>query len=257
MAALLSKTVQNTPPRPRWGDPALDCGTAGRTWLSSAGEAGSSGQAGKVERANNSRTLKSLLLAFAPGGADAWPDAEQAQAQALAVLQSLNVELLTHDSATATLERWCARNGLESGIAARRLQGADVPPSGDTRALLQVGADEPVRHRKVQLVCGGRVLSEADNWYAPARLTPEMNRLLQETETPFGRVVAPLDFRRRTLSAELLSPAPADGALMGDASDSPPHLLEHRAVLSTPEGVPFSLVVERYTAEVLAFAPPL
>ena len=33
-------------------------------------------------------------------------------------------------------------------------------------------------------------------------------------------------------------------------------MLEHRAVLSTPDGEPFSEVVETYTSEVLAFPPP-
>jgi hypothetical protein len=56
----------------------------------------------------------------------------------------------------------------------------------------------------VRLTCGDRVLSEADNWYVPARLTPEMNRVLDTTDTAFGRAVQPLNFRRRTLSAKLL-----------------------------------------------------
>jgi hypothetical protein len=33
-------------------------------------------------------------------------------------------------------------------------------------------------------------------------------------------------------------------------------VLEHRAVLSTPDGAPFSEVVETYTGEVLAFPAP-
>ena len=36
----------------------------------------------------------------------------------------------------------------------------------------------------------------------------------------------------------------------------PDHVLEHRAVLSTPDGEPFSEVVETYTGDVLAFPPP-
>ena len=36
----------------------------------------------------------------------------------------------------------------------------------------------------------------------------------------------------------------------------PDHVLEHRAVLSTPDGEPFSEVVETYTSDVLAFPPP-
>ncbi len=107
------------------------------------------------------------------------------------------------------------------------------------------------------------MLSEADNWYVPGRLTPEMNHVLETTDTPFGKAVAALHFRRHTLSAQLLfhplpqgwemgaAPAEAEGAL-----EIPAHVLEHRAVLSTPDGEPFSEVVETYTGEVLAFPPP-
>ena len=45
--------------------------------------------------------------------------------------------------------------------------------------------------------------------------------------------------------------APAAGALA-----VPDHVLEHRAVLSLPDGEPFNEVVETYTGEVLAFPPP-
>jgi hypothetical protein len=36
----------------------------------------------------------------------------------------------------------------------------------------------------------------------------------------------------------------------------PPRLLEHRAVLTLPDGTPFSEVVETYTDNVLAFPVP-
>jgi hypothetical protein len=36
----------------------------------------------------------------------------------------------------------------------------------------------------------------------------------------------------------------------------PQALLEHRAVLTLPDGTPFSEVVETYTSGILAFAPP-
>ena len=160
-----------------------------------------------------------------------------------ATVEALNARLLANPSATATLEGWCAERRLADvpRIVARR-GGADKPAGPDIRAELQVGPAEPVRYRQVQLVCGTWVLSEADNWYVPGRLTAEMNRALDETDTPFGRVVAPLGFSRRTLSARNLT----------DGGAIPPHVLEHRAVLSTAAGVPFSLVVERYTSAVLA-----
>jgi hypothetical protein len=56
----------------------------------------------------------------------------------------------------------------------------------------------------MQLFCGDKLLSEADNWYVPGRLTPEMNRLLDQTDTPFGRAVKDLDFQRQTLKATAL-----------------------------------------------------
>jgi hypothetical protein len=90
-----------------------------------------------------------------------------------------------------------------------------------------------------------------------------MNRLLDETETPFGKVVRDLDFRRETLSAKLLwSPlperwdmAPAPMASPG-GFEAPDHILEHRAILRANGGAPFSFVVETYTRDVLAFPLP-
>jgi hypothetical protein len=51
--------------------------------------------------------------------------------------------------------------------------------------------------------------------------------------------------------------APPATALSGvPAAPLPDALLQHRAVLSLPDGTPFSEVVETYTAGVLAFAIP-
>jgi hypothetical protein len=195
-----------------------------------------------------------------------WPDSLVGRLEALALLESLNADLLAHDSATLTIERWCADHRLAdpARIVAERVSGADKPASAEVREALDVKPDEPLGYRRVRLNCGDHVLSEADNWYVPARLTPAMNHVLETTDTPFGKAVAALHFRRHTLSADLLwrplpkgwevgaTPAPPEaGALM-----IPDHVLEHRAVLSTPDGEPFSEVVETYTSEVLAFPPP-
>jgi hypothetical protein len=128
-----------------------------------------------------------------------------------------------------------------------------------------VSATERVAYRRVRLTCGGRVLSEADNWYVPGRLTGEMNRLLDETTTPFGRAVAELGFRRELISAELMWRPLPDGWELGASLPAPvpdgrlampPRLLEHRAVLRTRDNVPFSEVVETYTSDVLGFPAP-
>jgi hypothetical protein len=195
-----------------------------------------------------------------------WPDSFVGRLEALTLLESLNADLLAHDSATLTLERWCAdhRQADPARILAERVSGADKPASAAVREALNVKPDEPLGYRRVRLKCGDHVLSEADNWYVPARLTPEMNHVLETTDTPFGKAVAALHFRRHTLSADLLwrplpkrwemgaTPAPREAG----ALTIPDHVLEHRAILSTQDGKPFSEVVETYTGEVLAFPPP-
>jgi chorismate-pyruvate lyase len=197
----------------------------------------------------------------------AWQDSFVTRLEALAILQSFNAELLSHDSATLTLDRWCETHRLAdpAEIVADRVQGAEKVPTAEQRQILRVSDTEPVRYRRVQLRCGDHVLSEADNWYVPSRLTPEMNKALDTTNIPFGRAVRDLHFTRRTLSAKLLwSPLP-EGWETGTASVSPGNsstlqipaqLLEHRAVLTLPDGTPFSTVIETYTDDVLAFPEP-
>ena len=203
------------------------------------------------------------LPAVAREPAPSWPDTPLSRTQALAELQTLNADLLSHPSATLTLERWCGAHHLaaEAKIVAHRVAGADKPLPDSFRAQLGIGADEPVRYRRVQLVCGDRVLSDADNWYVPSRLTAAMNRELDHSNVPFGKVVQALHFRRQTLSAELLwSPLPDGwdrGAPLPPASDKPfvvpAHVLQHRALLYTQDNRPFSALIETYTDQVLAF----
>jgi hypothetical protein len=207
-----------------------------------------------------------IMTASASAGEPAsWPNSFAGGLEALALLEALNADLLAHDSATLTLERWCADHRLADPprIVAERATDAVKPASAEVRAALDVKPGEPLSYRRVRLRCGDHVLSEADNWYVPARLTPEMNRVLETTDTPFGKAVAALHFRRHTLSADLLWRPLPQGWEMGAAPAAdeagalkiPDHVLEHRAVLTTPDGAPFSEVVETYTGEVLAFPP--
>jgi chorismate-pyruvate lyase len=195
-----------------------------------------------------------------------WPDSFVTRLEALALLQTLNADLLSHDSATLTLERWCDSHHMASParLVAERVKGADKHATAEQLQLLSVSTADAVRYRRVRLRCGAYVLSEADNWYVPARLTDEMNRLLDTTETSFGRAVQALNFRRRTLSAKLLwLPLPEGWETRAPISDRNPAMLripdavlEHRAVLTLPDGTPFSEVVETYTGDILAFPPP-
>jgi hypothetical protein len=174
-------------------------------------------------------------------------------------LQALNTELLNHDSATGVLQTICDRLAPGQKIMARKSSWAPEEGSLElAREDLGVGPDVRVGYRQVELTCAGEVLSSAENWYLPGRLTPEMNRALEETRTPFGVVVGPLKFRRRTLSSEFLyEPLPQGWEREPKANfeympSSVPHVLRHRAVLATPDGRPFSVVVEMYTDSVLA-----
>jgi len=219
-------------------------------------------------------TCSVILLWFSTVRADgldaarttAWPDSFVARVEALALLQTLNAELLSHDSATLTLEHWCGLHRLASParIVAARVVGGDKPPSPEQRRDLGVGPTDPVRYRRVQLTCGAVVLSEADNWYVPGRLTTAMNELLDTTDTPFGKAVQALHFRRHTLSSTLLwLPLPEGWEMQASAAGDgaaelriPPKLLVHRALLTLPDGTPFSEVVETYTGGVLGFPLP-
>jgi chorismate-pyruvate lyase len=206
-----------------------------------------------------------LLVLAMPARAQSLPDTALARVEALALLQTLNADLLSHDSATLSLERWCGTHHLapESRIRAELVRGQDKPPSSAVRRDLAVGPDEPVRYRRVRLSCGEHVLSEADNWYVPSRLTPEMNRMLDETDTPFGRAVLSLGFTRHTLEAALLwhplepgwemRPLPPDGA---GTLPIPDQVLQHRGVLTARDGVPFCEVVETYQRAMFAFPWP-
>lgn len=198
--------------------------------------------------------------------ASTWPDTFAVRLQALALLQTLNADLLSHDSATATLERWCELHKMapDPHIIAVPRRGQPKTPTAAQRQELQVAPTQTVRYRHVELMCGSLVLSEADNWYVPARLTAPMNHRLDTTDTPFGAIVHALHFQRHTLSSRLLwTPLPAGWEMNSNLAEQstgnlpvPAEVLEHRAVLTLPNGTPISEVVEIYTGNVLAFPAP-
>lgn len=156
------------------------------------------------------------------------------------LLTRFEATLAAQDSATAALGQWCGARHLASPATIRALPvvGSDRAATPAIRIALGVGADEPLAYRHVQLLCGDTGLSQAHNWYVPARLTAEMNRTLATTQTPFGTVVAPLAFRRERGASR-----------RGAASECPPAtVLSHTAVLRLPDGWAISMVVECYTA---------
>ena len=156
-------------------------------------------------------------------------------------VQRLNADLLATRTATQTLEKWCAERGLADPARVRaevvRSEGRVVASASPARTRLKVGKHELLGYRKVRLMCGAHLLSEATNWYVPSRLTAEMNAALDGSDTPFGRVILPLNPHRRTFSAWLAKPGrvPPGGVV-----------IRHRALVFDGDGRPLAEVVEHY-----------
>jgi len=202
----------------------------------------------------------------APSAAE-WSDTPLARVEALALVETLNADLLASNSATLVLERWCREHGLADPprIAAHRVDAAQEPPSSLTREELQLRDAEPVRYRRVELACGSHVLSVAENWYVPGRLTDAMNQQLDATQIPFGKVVQPLHPHRETLAVQMLwSPLPAGWEMApavpagpsANRMQIPTALFAHRAVLYTSEHRAIAEVHEVYQRDLLAFPEP-
>lgn len=147
--------------------------------------------------------------------------------------------LAASDSATLALEQWCEMGGLAEHptVTIEPVVGERSAVPDTVRNALQAGEAEEVGFRHVRLVCGETVMSDARNWFVPARLTPEMNEALALTNAPFGKIVAPLQFKRERLKS-----------MRGAATGCPKGtILSHRARLTLPDGRPISYLLECYT----------
>jgi chorismate-pyruvate lyase len=176
-------------------------------------------------------------------------------------MERLNATLLASNSATDVLESWCAGHHMaaDATIHAHLKRDVQKPVSPTQRRLLQIGPNEPVIYRRVELACGTHILSRADNWYVPSRLTPAMDSALETSDIPFGRAVKPLHPRRQTIAARIFWHPLAEGRKRAGhpAADLaiPPVLFEHRALVTAASGRPISEVDESYTDDILDFAP--
>ncbi len=185
------------------------------------------------------RKIGGILIAAATALAGWAP----ARAGEMAAFRDLRRDLISGGSATLVLQSWCARDRLADPPRVVALRDSvETPADSRVRRLLGAGPGEAVAYRRVRLACGGHVLSTADNWYLPDRLTPDMNRRLETTREPFGLVVAPVGFRRETLSVRA-NPV----ALRRDRSETGP-ILTLEAVLRDRSGHVFALVREAYSA---------
>lgn len=153
---------------------------------------------------------------------------------------ALDRALLANDSATAVLQRWCDRhfdNGLKirAHVAVRASRAADAGQSA--RLSIPIGA--PLSYRRVQLLCGTVVLSEAENWFVAERLSADAQGQLAG-DTPFGVAVRSLAPTRRNIASEPMW----EGQRFHE-------ILRHRAVLTARDGLPISEVIETYQRAML------
>lgn len=175
-------------------------------------------------------------------------------------LTQLQAELLRERSATKVLESWCGKYQIAGNptVRAEVRDVADKVPSAETMARLQVSKPEQVAYRRVALRCGSVLLSEADNWYVPARLTQAMNLQLASSDLPFGKVVADLRPLRVTVTAKPLWSALDDGNACRvkpiTQAAAPDAVLLVQALLYREDLKPFSEVHEVYQRPLIAAA---
>lgn len=164
---------------------------------------------------------------------------EAVAAAQMTPVERLNAELLAARTATQVLESRCAALGLADPprVRAEVKRGRVLAGASPARTRLKVGKDEMLGYRRVRLMCGAHVLSEAINWYVATRLTPEMNVALDTSDAPFGRVILPLSPRRETYSTWTVRP----GRVSREGV-----VVRHRAIVLDGEGRPLADVVEQY-----------
>jgi chorismate-pyruvate lyase len=112
-------------------------------------------------------------------------------------------------------------------------------------APLGVAADEPVINRRILLRGGRRAYLHAESWLVPARMPPEMQAALRDTDTPIGQLwrAARLETFREIVEFRRIAFA-AVGALLGCGNE-----LLMRSYLVNTGGRPMCLVVERFAAD--------
>src|SRR3569833_2701703 len=92
----------------------------------------------------------------AANGAKAWPDTPGTRLEALALLQTLNADLLSNDSATLTLDRWCESHRITTPakIVAERVRDRDKDTTNKNKKQHNNKTNKPEHNHHKQLHCG-------------------------------------------------------------------------------------------------------
>jgi len=164
-------------------------------------------------------------------------------------LERFNALLCACNSATAMLTQWMRSPGEDSvtEIVAIERTGRTAAADAEQIGRLHVKRRDEIRYRRVWLVYKGRIVSDAENWYVPARLPLAMQDQLEQSVMPFGTIIAPSTPTRETLSNERLWHRKADEAFVR----LPVHIIRHCALVRDADGLPISEVRETYTRNIL------
>jgi chorismate-pyruvate lyase len=201
------------------------------------------------------RATFAVIHGLRPGAGWEFP-VVSAPCNVAALVRELSEHLLHASTATEALHTWCAARSLSAGPITVAKQAPDRPcyPDDDMLDELRLDRHERIGYRRVQLVRGQLVLSEADNWFVPDRLPPEVRELLETRNMPFGTAIAQLQPWRRTYFVRFaeLSAAWEAGAEESSFVLSPAMtILEHKAVVLDRNRRPLAVVSERYRAALL------
>lgn len=157
-------------------------------------------------------------------------------------VRQLYLHLMSFPAATAALAAWISARGLGYGPVR-----ANVIGQVSCNAL--IGRSGTVATRRVHLVSGSYVLSEATIVYRDYVLSDELRNRLRSTDQPFGEVITSLGPTRRTTFARSIV-APPMSRLGGPATAFTP-VLDVHATVSIAEHGPIARVHESYGAYLL------
>lgn len=150
--------------------------------------------------------------------------------------------LMSFPTATSALAAWISARGLSSDTIRAKVMEQACGSNVATR-------NGAIATRRVLLMCGPNVLSEATIVYRDYLLPADLRRQLRSTDLPFGDVVKSLGPSRRTTFASLKA---APRTLI---SHDPIHpftpILELHATVTTADHGPIARVREFYGAYLL------
>ncbi len=158
-------------------------------------------------------------------------------------VRQLYLHLMSFPTATAALTAWISAHGLSSDPIRAHI-------IGKIDRHTRPGRDGVIAQRRVRLISGRHILSEATIIYREYALSEDLREQLQSTDLPFGDIVATLSPSRRTTFAR------ARVALHREISVDLQHeftpVLDVHATVSTSKHGPIARVHETYGACLLS-----